>query len=272
MSNTVFCNQGLHIQSSHMTANFSNSYSDFLTNGGSVQGDPPNLSFSLTALRSIICQTLVVTSDDRIKDNIRDINDENALVQLRSIQPKIYGYKDKYEKGNIETIGFIAQQIKKVIPQAVALTRRAIPNILTPAFVHVKNDKIELKLRLPLGNDIILKNGCFIQVSIANQNYEFEFLSYSNENESIIVAVGTENINKISEGVKAVIYGEIVDDFHCIDEAQIFTITTAALQEVDRQLTAEKAKTAFLQDQMTDVLSRLALLEKQKKKKNNSLS
>ena len=64
------------------------------------------------------------------------------------------------------------------------------------------------------------------------------------------------------DGTKAVIYGEIVDDFHCIDESQIFTITTAAVQELDRQLEAEKAKTALLQQQMTDVISRLIALEK----------
>ena len=67
-----------------------------------------------------------------------------------------------------------------------------------------------------------------------------------------------ENIDGVHDGTKAVIYGEVVDDFHCIDESQIFTIATAALQEIDKQLTTEKAKTALLQQQMTDVLNRLA--------------
>jgi len=58
--------------------------------------------------------------------------------------------------------------------------------------------------------------------------------------------------------MKAVVYGEIVDDFH---EAQIFTIATASVQELDRQLQAEKAKTTQLQAQMADVLLRLNVLE-----------
>ena len=77
----------------------------------------------------------------------------------------------------------------------------------------------------------------------------------------IIVSTGMEHITKIEDGMKAVVYGDIVDDFHCLDEAQIFTIATASVQELDRQLQAEKAKTAQLQAQMADVISRLNALE-----------
>ena len=52
----------------------------------------------------------------------------------------------------------------------------------------------------------------------------FSVLSASDE--SIIVAIGDNIIDEVNDGTKAVIYGEVVDDFHCIDESQIFTITT----------------------------------------------
>ena len=74
-------------------------------------------------------------------------------------------------------------------------------------------------------------------------------------------SITTEYTEKIKDGDKVVIYGEIVDDFHFLDKNAIFTVATAALQEVDRQLQAEKAKTALLETQMADVLSRLAALE-----------
>ena len=177
------------------------------------------------------------------------------------IQPKIYQYKDKYLKGNLETIGYIAQQIKEVIPQAVATDRRAIPNILNPARVYVMDDKIEIKLTLPLENDIT--PGVFLRVITERENeqdnYDFEVISSSDT--LIVVSIGTERIAKIEDGMKAVVYGEIVDDFHCLDEAQIFTIATASVQELDRQLQAEKAKTIHLQAQMADVLLRLNTLE-----------
>jgi hypothetical protein len=253
----VWINQGLYIDGTILTYDYPDSFADFLTNGGGVQANPPNLAFGLVMHNSIICDTIVVKSDERIKDNIRDIDDGAALEQLRLIQPKIYQYKDKYLKGNLETIGYIAQQIKEVIPQAVATDRRAIPNILKPARVYVRDDKIEIKLTLPLENDIT--PGVFLRVINEQDNYEFEVISSSDT--LIVVSIGTERIAKIEDDMKAVVYGEIVDDFHCLDEAQIFTIATASVQELDRQLQAEKAKTTQLQAQMADVLLRLNVLE-----------
>ena len=50
------------------------------------------------------------------------------------------------------------------------------------------------------------------------------------------------------------IYGELVDDFLFLKKESIFTVATAALQEVDRQLQDTKA-------QLASVLARLDALE-----------
>ena len=57
-----------------------------------------------------------------------------------------------------------------------------------------------------------------------------------------------------TEGAKVYVYGQEVDDFLLIDKMKLFTITSGALQEVDRQLQAEKAKHA-------DLVARIAVLE-----------
>ena len=123
--------------------------------------------------------------------------------------------------------------------------------------MYRKDDKLEIKLTLPLEHD--MTPGVFLKVIIETDNYEFEVISSSDT--LIIVSIGTERIAKIEDGMSAVVYGEIVDDFHVLDEAQIFTIATASVQELDRQLQAEKIKTAQLQRQMNDVLLRLNALE-----------
>jgi precorrin-4 methylase len=46
------------------------------------------------------------------------------------------------------------------------------------------------------------------------------------------------------------IWGQKVEDFHHLKKSAIFTIATAALQEVDRQLQAEKTKTYELQQKV----------------------
>jgi hypothetical protein len=58
-----------------------------------------------------------------------------------------------------------------------------------------------------------------------------------------------------SEGIEANVYidnqlfkyGQVVDDFVFLKKDAIWTVTTAAIQEVDRQLQAEKARNDTLE-------------------------
>ena len=54
------------------------------------------------------------------------------------------------------------------------------------------------------------------------------------------------------------VYGEEVRDFNFLEKEMIIPITVGAIQEVDRQLTAEKAKTTALQTEINDIKARLA--------------
>jgi hypothetical protein len=56
-------------------------------------------------------------------------------------------------------------------------------------------------------------------------------------------------------------YGKEVDDFHTLDKNQIFAVATSALQEVDKQLQAEKTKVALLESKIDAFESRLLALE-----------
>ena len=62
-------------------------------------------------------------------------------------------------------------------------------------------------------------------------------------------------------GTQLFIYGQEVDDFVFIKKEAIWTVATSALQEVDRQLQAEKTKVATLEAQLASVLARLDALE-----------
>ena len=57
------------------------------------------------------------------------------------------------------------------------------------------------------------------------------------------------------------VYGQEVSDFLFLKKDAIFTVATAALQEVDRQLQAERVKVATLETQVASVLTRLDALE-----------
>jgi hypothetical protein len=65
------------------------------------------------------------------------------------------------------------------------------------------------------------------------------------------------------------VYGQYVYDLHILEHDTIYTVATAALQEVDRQQQADKARIAELeatvatqQSLINDILERLKALER----------
>ena len=53
-----------------------------------------------------------------------------------------------------------------------------------------------------------------------------------------------EDLTEWTEDDKIFVYGQQVQDFVMLQKEAIWTVATSALQEVDRQLQAEKAKVA----------------------------
>ena len=77
----------------------------------------------------------------------------------------------------------------------------------------------------------------------------------------------TEWIGSVDEtgaqipGNQLFVYGQQVDDFVYLKKESIFTVATAALQEVDRQLQAEKARNDALESRNDALESRVEELE-----------
>jgi len=81
-------------------------------------------------------------------------------------------------------------------------------------------------------------------------------------NYSFLISVSL-NENGINEKITKntyFLYGQLVDDFHKIDVDQIHNITTAALQEVDRQQQSDKARIAELEQEVATQKSTIATI------------
>ena len=61
-------------------------------------------------------------------------------------------------------------------------------------------------------------------------------------------------------GSELFVWGQKVLDFHHLNKEYIFTVATAALQEVDRQLQAEKARNDALESRILALETVLAIL------------
>jgi len=234
------------------------------------------------------------TSDVRIKKNIRDIVDSSALDTFRLLEPKIYNYIDEVQRGTSNVYGFIAQDVSNIMPYAVTLSTSEIPNILEVANVSQSNVLTFINF-----NTSNLESNTVIQIIDINGNRHDITLVELIDDHTIRVAEDvskwsksvdndiTETITvdeyealadktgyvavedtdtytkttsvRISEQI--FVYGQNINDFHHLNKDSIWTVATAALQEVDRQQQADKVRIAQLESQLATVLARLDALE-----------
>jgi hypothetical protein len=192
-------------------------------------------------------------SDSRFKTNILDINDSNALVLLRKIKPKTYEYIDKNERGGDTVYGFIAQDIAEIFPNCVSQQREKIPNI------YALGTKTANVIAFGAKSTNLLQNDSEGVLHPTLLVYHPDGLQIEVTIKSIIDEkhIEIEPTDELDAECQLFLYGQMVDDFHTIDKNYIFTIATAALQEVDRQLQAERIKTTVLESQMAAIMARL---------------
>lgn len=296
-----------------------------------LDGNPNPQSFGLDVQSGSIRSNggLVAYSDTRIKSNIVDINDTYALDQIRAIKPRYYEYVDKRRRGSSSVIGFIAQEVKEVIPRAVSVANGRIPNIYSFANITASNvltftdfntstldsnatTEIEVYIngKNPKSvtiSEIIDEHNIRVVEDISEWGCSFdengnvvseivnttltldEYKAHPDrgqyspnisgyEGANVIISVDeynsledktgytevVESYTKTSimyPGNQIFVWGQGVTDFHHINKDYIWTVAAAALQEVDRQLQAEKIKVVSLESQLTSVLERLDALE-----------
>jgi hypothetical protein len=183
------------------------------------------------------------SSDIRIKEDIQDINDDNALQSILLIEPKTYKYIDKIERCDKKVYGFIAQQIKEVIPEAVKIEKSYIPNIYLVA--DYSNNVITLPSQ---PTKVIVKVNDKIKC-------------YDKDNKEIIVEVIeaidslTFRIKELGEytDTKIFVYGTEVDDFHTLNKDYIFTLNVCATQELHRRIEAQNIVIKSHEDRIKDL-------------------
>lgn len=99
----------------------------------------PNFSFFRTYSREVFTLTggVLGYSDIRLKSNVRPLNGFNALDQVLKIKTYTFDYNEllfknvpddrkvKLENESKNLIGFVAQELKEIVPQAVTLDEEA---------------------------------------------------------------------------------------------------------------------------------------------------
>jgi hypothetical protein len=194
----------------------------------------------------------IASSDSRIKEEIENINDDSALNMILAVEPKTYKYIDKVVKGNMRVYGFIAQQIKEVIPEAVNIQKERLPNIMLLASYN--NGIITLPSQPA---SVVIKLGDIIKC------YDRRYKE--------IIAVVEEVIDSLTFRISTLqdpyndsqifVYGTEVDDFHTLSKEYIFTLNVCATQELQRRIEAQKIIIQSQEERIKDLEAQKVIIQ-----------
>jgi hypothetical protein len=210
---------------------------------------------SLWTDRSIMSKTFVGASDRRIKKNITSIPDNVSLGIIRKLDTKYYHYIDEVSRGTNRTIGFIAQDVREHIPEAVSIMKNFIPNemrVIRPVWVQLPNGNFtttvdDLKSEEPGKYRVMVD----VKVNGTTSENEFEWMT-GNDGKTFESDIPYEEV---------FLYGREVDDFHAIDKQKIFAVAYSALQQVDKIQQSLVEKVATLEATVASLTERLEALE-----------
>jgi hypothetical protein len=258
-------------------------------------GYSPDTTTGITidAYSGVVASAFFARSDERIKENIVDVNDNEALDLLRLLKPKTYEYKDKVQKGSKKVFGFIAQDIKSVLPECISTRVEGIPNILEVAKFDLLN-KSNVITFTKFDTSNLVSNTSTLNVYgatgglhkvnvlevINNKSIKIDtdlskFVGSFDDTDNLITETTTTTLSleeyEVLEdkegyveeantyikttitnvGNSILVHGEMVDDFLSVELDYLWTIATSALQQVDRELHAEKAKVESLEARLS---------------------
>ena len=179
---------------------------------------------------------IFVSSDIRIKTDINAINGNNALDKFRQLKPVEYYHIDKFECGTVKKYGFIAQDVIQIIPESISFDKDYIPNIYDAATV-IDNSLIVLDTKTT--NEFTL-SGETINIQLYDYKNRSKTVTLDKIINSTSFTIKEPLLDSDLSNNKIFVFGQEVDDFHILSKETIFTLGTAALLEVDKEL--EKTK------------------------------
>ena len=103
---------------------------------GNWSPDSQALNVSIISENQIWCKGtyIWVTSDQRIKKNIVNLNVDKMINVFRNLRPISFDYIDPMKSNNNKkNFGFIAQEVNEVLPEGITLNTDVIPNNMMKA-------------------------------------------------------------------------------------------------------------------------------------------
>jgi len=165
---------------------------------------------------------VVVSSDERIKQDITPLALDSTLQLLQQITPVSYTYKDR-AKSNKTQVGFIAQAVETICPNAISHSTEYIPNINTIVSTIVStNNRIT----------------SYLEISSTLLSSSVQFYTPNNTKiQGTIVSISSNSFDTIVENTveqysTLLCHGTSVNDFRVLNKDYIYTLNVAATKKL----------------------------------------
>jgi len=188
----------------------------------------------------------ISSSDKRTKANIENMNTENALMLINSLNVVSYNWIDP-AKSSQKQQGFIAQELENVLPEAITTVAEVIPDIMELVETYQYNDNT---LKFTLKKNIELKEGDFIRIIVEDEGEYKWKVSAINGNEIVV----TTNENFTGNN-RIFVFGREVDDFKTVDYDRVFVHNISATQELYKRIEQYKKQIAELEKTVATLLT-----------------
>ena len=180
-----------------------------------------------------------ISSDTRIKKDVKTIDEAEALEKIRTIRPVNYKYIDERIHGDTIQSGFIAQEIEEVFPSSVKLMEKSIPNIYE--CVRVSDTyTITFPKSTPLNvGDGIEFYGCF---NVSRTTTITEVINDTTIKIKDDLSDEFCDMSGNKGGDCLFCFGVLVKDYHHLKYDEVFTVLLSAVKLMDKRITELEAQ------------------------------
>lgn len=200
-------------------------------------------------------QSVIASSDERIKNIVGVSNSEADLETLQKIKVTDYHYKDVIGRGDIPQKKVIAQQLEKIFPQAVSQQTDCIPDIYKTSVL--KDGWVQLTTDLKKGERVKLitdsQSGIYEVLEVKKDMFRTDF------DPKAAAAQGAKPFDG-----KLFVFGREVKDFRTVDYDALSMLNISATQELKKET---DSKIKALEDENSALKARVAELETKEAKR-----
>lgn len=199
-----------------------------------------------------------VTSDARIKNNLAEVGTAGALDTVRQLRITDYRYIDAIAHGRRTQRGLIAQEVERIMPDAIRRSTDFVPDIFARALTAEFDASSRLQ-RVSLSQAHGLQPGNVVRLLTAGGLKELTVHAVLSPTEFSVPADSALS--------NVFVYGRRVDDFRTVDYDRVFSTGLAAIQEVAKQvdaLKASEARNAVLEQRVRELEAKVAATDEWK--------